>query len=75
MQNLALFVFPDFEDRRIQPVTYSADGRKLFRNVGSPIKPIGLAEQLPRFFKPYAAPGIGPQAPALPKIEAEAHMI
>ena len=57
MQNLALFVFPDFEDHRIQPVTHPADGQKLFRNAGSPIEPIGLGEQLPRFFKPYAAPG------------------
>ena len=73
MQNLALLAFPDFKDHGIQPVTHPADGQKLFRNVGSPVEPIGLGEQLPRLFKPYAAPGIRPEAPALSGIERKAH--
>jgi hypothetical protein len=42
MQNLALFVLPDFEDDRIQTVTHPPDSQKLFWNVGSAIKPIRL---------------------------------
>src|ERR1039458_9297743 len=47
VQNLALFVFPDFEDHRIQPVTHPADGQKLFRNVGSPF-PISVRSRRQR---------------------------
>jgi hypothetical protein len=75
MQNLALFVFPDFKDDRIQPVTHLANGQKLLWNVGSPIEPIRLREQLPRLLEPYATPGIRPEAPALSRIEAKAHLI
>ena len=42
-----------------------ADGQKLFRNAGSPIKPIWLREQLARLFKPYAAAAIRSEAPAV----------
>jgi hypothetical protein len=73
VQNLALFVFPDSEDHGIQAVAHPSDGQKLFRNVGSPIQPIGLGEQLPRSFKPYAAPRIRPKPPALSGIERKAH--
>jgi hypothetical protein len=52
VQNLALFVLPDFKNDRIQPVTHPADGQKLLRNVGSLIEPIGLGEQLPRLLDP-----------------------
>jgi len=75
MQNLALPVFPDFEDDRIQPVTHPSDGQKLLRNVGSPIEPIRLAEQLSRLLEPDATPGIRPEAAALSRIETEAHLI
>ena len=51
MQDLAVFVFPDFEDDRVQPVTHPTDCRKLLRNVRSPIEPIGLGEQLLRLLK------------------------
>jgi hypothetical protein len=43
---------PDFKDYGIQPVTHPADGQKLRRNVGSPIDPIRLGEQLTHLFKP-----------------------
>lgn len=72
MQNLALLVLPDFKDDGIQPVTHPPDSQKLLRNLGSPIR---LREQLTRLFKPYAAPGIRSEAPALPKVEAKAHLI
>jgi len=75
MQNLAVFVIPDLKDDRIQSITHPPDCQKLFRNVGSPIKPIWPREQFTRFFKPYAAPGIRSEAPALSRVEAKAHPI
>lgn len=75
MQNLALLVFLEFKDDGIQPITHPANGQKLLWNVGSPIKPIRPGEQLPRFLETYGAPGIRPEAPALPRIEAKAHLI
>jgi hypothetical protein len=57
VQNLALFVFPDFEDHRIQPATHPADGQKLFRNVGSPTQPIGLANNSRASSKPMPRRG------------------
>jgi hypothetical protein len=75
VQDLALFVFPDFEYDGIQPVAYPADSQKLLWNVGSPIQPVGPGEQLPCFFEPNATLGIRPKAPALSRIEAEAHLI
>jgi hypothetical protein len=33
MQEFAVFVFPDFEDDRVQPVTHPTDCQKLLRNV------------------------------------------
>ena len=75
MQYLALFVFPDFKDDRIQPVTHSTDGQKLFRDAGSLIEPVRPREQLTSLFKPYTSPGIRSEAPTLSKIEAKAHLI
>ena len=75
MQNLALFVFPDFKNDRIQPVGHPANGHKLLWNVGSLIEPIRPGEQLPRLLKPDATTGIRPQAPAFSRIEAKAHLI
>jgi len=72
---LALLVFSDFKDYRIQPVTYPADGHILLRNVGSPVQPIGLGKQFPRFLEPNATLGIRSEAPALADIEAKAHLI
>jgi hypothetical protein len=56
-------------------ITHPANGQKLLRNVGSPIKPIRLGEQLPRLLEPDAPFGIRLEAPALARIEAEAHLI
>jgi hypothetical protein len=56
-------------------ITHPANGQKLLRNVGSPIEPIRLGEQLPRLLEPDSAPGIRPEATALARIEAEAHLI
>src|ERR1022692_2981016 len=75
VQNLALFVFPDFKDDRIQPVTHPAYGQKLLGDVGPPIKPIRLGKQLLRLLETYATLGICPEAPALSRIEAKAHLI
>jgi len=75
MQNLALFVFPDFKDDRIQPVTHPADGQILLWNVGSPIEPIRPREQFPRLLETDAAPGIRSEASAFAWIEAKAHLI
>src|ERR1035438_6075327 len=75
MQDLALFVFPGFEYDRVQPIAHPANGQKLLRNVGSPIEPIRLGEQIPRLLEPNATPGIRPEAPALSRIEAKAHLI
>src|ERR1022692_4456060 len=57
MQDLALLVAPDFKDDGIEPITHPTDGQKLLRNVGSPIEPIRLGEQLPHLLESYAAPG------------------
>jgi hypothetical protein len=57
MQDIALLVAPDFKDDGIEPVTHPTDGQKLLRNVGSPIEPIRLGEQLPHLLESYAAPG------------------
>ena len=57
MQNLAICVFPDFEDDRIEPVSHPADGQKLLWNIGSLIEPIRPGEQLPRLLEAYATPG------------------
>jgi hypothetical protein len=73
VQNLALFVFPDFKDYRIQPTAHPSDGQKLLGNVGPAIKPIGPGKQLARLLETYTAPGICPEAFTLPRIEAEAH--
>jgi hypothetical protein len=42
MQNLALFIFPDFKDDGAQAAAHPADRQKLFRNVGSLIQPVRL---------------------------------
>jgi len=75
VQDLALFVLPDFKDDRTQPATHPTDGQKLFRNIGSPIEPIRPGEQFLRLFKPYSTSGIRSEALALPEIEAKAHPI
>jgi hypothetical protein len=75
MQNLAPFVFSDFKNDRIKPVSHSANGHELFWSVGSLIEPIRPGEPLPRLLEPYPTPGIRPEAPALSGIEAEAHLI
>jgi hypothetical protein len=75
VQNLAHFVFPDFKDDRIQPVTHPTDSQKLLRNVGPLIEPIRLGEQLACLLEPNSAPGIRPEPPALSGIEAKAHLI
>jgi hypothetical protein len=75
VQKLARFVLPHFKDGGIQPVNHPTHSRKLFWNVGSPIEPIRQREQFTRFFKPYAAPGTRSKTPALPKVEAKAHVI
>jgi len=75
VQYLALFVFSDFKDYRIQAVAHPVDGHILLRNVGSPVQPIGLGKQFPRFLEPNATLGIRFEAPALADIEAKAHLI
>ena len=75
MQNLALFVFPDFKDDRIKPVSHPANGHELFWNVGSLIEPVGPGEQLMGLLEPYATFGIRAEAPAFSRIEAKAHLI
>jgi len=75
VQNLALFVFADFKDDRIQPITHPADGQILLWNVGSPIEPIRPGEQLPRLLEPDATPGFAPRRRLLRGIEAKAHLI
>src|ERR1017187_3360977 len=75
VQNLTHFVFPDFKDDRIQPVTHPTDCQKLLRNVGSPIEPIRPREQLPSLLEPNSTPGIRLEPPALSRIEAKAHLI
>src|ERR1035437_10140295 len=71
VQNLALFVLPDFKNDRIQPAPPPPDGQKLLGNAESRMEPIGLGEQLPRLLEPNATPGIRPEALALSRRSEE----
>jgi hypothetical protein len=70
MQNLALCVFPDFKDDRVQPVMHPAYSQELLRSVAPSIKPVWPGEQLSRLLETYAAPWICSEAIALPRIES-----
>jgi hypothetical protein len=56
MQDLALFVFSDFKDHRLQTVANPANRQKLLWYVGWLIEPIELREQLTRLLEPYPSP-------------------
>jgi hypothetical protein len=73
VQDLTVFVLPNFEDDRVQSVTHPADRQILLRNIDSPIEPIRPGEQLLSFLEPDPTFGIRSEALALPDIEAEAH--
>jgi hypothetical protein len=42
MQDLALFIFPDFKNDGVQAAAHPANGQKLFRNVAPLIEPVRL---------------------------------
>jgi hypothetical protein len=68
VQDLALLVFPELEDDRIQSIADPADSQILFRNVGSLVEPVRPAEQLLHFFESDASLRIRPEALALSRI-------
>jgi hypothetical protein len=57
VQDLAIFVFTDFKDYRIQAVSYQADGHILLANVRPLIEPIRPGEQLPHLLDPMPRRG------------------
>src|SRR5579863_395787 len=75
VQDLALFVFSEFKNDRIKPVTHPTDGQELFWNVGPLIEPIRLGEQLLRLFEPDASARIRPEATALSRVKAKTHLM
>ena len=74
MDQVALCVLAKFENYRIEAVAYAADGAVLLGDVGPLVEPVGLGEQFLRFLESNSAAGVGAEALALSRVEAEAHL-
>ncbi len=75
MVELSFGILPNLKNHRVQAVTDPTDGAMLNREVRTLVGVVGMKENLLHFLEADSAPGISPQALALPLIEVEPHEV